>query len=601
MTKPFRWSPIRTIRLPLSGSVLVLFLPALVLMLSGCAGSPQDLPPSGVTTEPCSSVAALDLPEEVVSATEAIDADGLLESVKALASDDMEGRGPGSDGDRKAREYLVRRLAAHGYEPAFAGGAYDQRLKIVGITSNMPETWSFQRSGAEAGGQAGGEVSFRFLDEYMGASGVQQPAVKIEDAEVVFVGYGIQAPEESWDDFKGVDLSGKVLLMLNDDPHWDPDLFAGERKLFYGRWTYKYESAARQGAAAAIIIHTTPSAGYPWVVVRTSWNGEQFELEAGDEPRTLLNAWLTEEAATRLAALGGHDLAVLTEQARSREFRPVPLNVQTSLSFSVGVRETETANVAGILRGSDPALADQLVIFSAHHDHLGLGEPDGKGDRIYNGALDNGVAMAQALEVAEAVATLPEPPRRSVMIFFPAAEEQGLLGSAYFARSDAFPPGKMAADINFELGNVWGRTRDVVIFGRGKTTLEDDLEAAALRQERTVTAEKDVRAGWYYRSDQFSLARVGVPAIWFRSGTEFIDRPAGGEENPFAAWIENHYHRPTDEVTDEWVMDGLVEDAQLAFWVGMTVANRDELPEWYPGDEFEDERAAALAAAGLSD
>jgi Zn-dependent M28 family amino/carboxypeptidase len=287
------------------------------------------------------------------------------------------------------------------------------------------------------------------------------------------------------------------------------------------------------------------------------------------------------------------------EQARSPEFRPVPLNVTTSLSFDVGLRETETANIAGILRGSDPALADQLVIFSAHHDHLGLGEPDATGDRIYNGALDNGVAMAQALEVAEAVVSLPEPPRRSVMIFFPAAEEQGLLGSAYFARSNAFPPGLMAADINFELGNVWGRTRDVVIFGRGKNTLEDVLEAAARRQGRVVTAEKDVRAGWYYRSDQFSLARVGVPAIWFRSGTEFIDAPAGGDEDPFAAWIENHYHRPSDEVTDDWVMDGLVEDAQLAFWLGMTVANRDEMPGWYPGDEFEDERAAALTELGL--
>jgi Zn-dependent M28 family amino/carboxypeptidase len=594
----------------------------LVLILASCAGSPGDLPQPGITTEPCSSVAALDLPEEVVAATEAIDAAGLLESVTYLGSDDLEGRGPGSDGDRKTREYLAKRLAAYGYEPAFAGGAYDQRLKIVGVTAHMPETWSFRastdgssagtdgprdektvggNSGQTAGAQAGGDVSFRFLDEYMGGSGVQQPKVDIENAEVIFVGYGIEAPEESWDDFKGEDLSGKVLLMLNDDPHWDPDLFAGERKLFYGRWTYKFESAARQGAAAAIIIHTTPSAGYPWVVVRTSWSGEQFELEAGDEPRTLLNAWLTEDAATRLAALGGHDLPALMEQARSREFRPAPLNVTTSLSFEVGVRETETANVAGILRGSDPALADQLVIFSAHHDHLGLGEPDETGDRIYNGALDNGVAMAQVLEVAEAVVALPEPPRRSVMIFFPAAEEQGLLGSAYFARSNAFHPGRMAADINLELGNIWGRTRDVVIFGRGKATLEDDLESAALLQERTITAEEDVRAGWYYRSDQFSLAKVGVPAIWFRSGTDFIDRPVGEGSDPFAAWIENNYHRPTDEVTDEWVMDGLVEDAQLAFWVGAAVANRDELPAWYPGDEFEDERAAALAEAEHQD
>jgi Zn-dependent M28 family amino/carboxypeptidase len=555
----------------------------LALALTGCA-EPTEQPSD--ETPP-----AVDLPAEIRAAADVITRSGLLESVTRLSADDLEGRAPGTPGDRMARAYLATRLADLGYEPAFAEGAsWDQPLDIAGVHSRMPDTWTFETSGGEA-------LSFRFREEYMGASGVQRPDVSIEDAEVVFVGYGIQAPEESWDDFKGEDLRGKVLLMLNDDPDWDPDLFAGERKLYYGRWDYKYESAARQGAAAAIIVHTTPSAGYPWEVVRTSWSGEQFDLPAGDEPRTPLQAWLTEDAARRLATLGGQDLDDLIERARSRDFHPVPLGVTTSIGFDVGVRATETANTAGILRGSDPALADEVVVYTAHHDHLGVGEPDETGDRIYNGALDNGVAMAQALAVAETFASLPEGarPRRSVMILFPAAEEQGLLGSRHFARAGEPHSGRIAADINLELGNVWGRTRDVVIFGKGKSILEDLLATTARMQEREVTAEADVHAGWYYRSDQFSLARVGVPSIWFRSGTDFIDRPEGSDDDPFSSWIRQHYHRPSDEVSDDWNLEGLVEDARLAFWLGWLVADADSAPEWYPGDEFEDERAAALA------
>lgn len=530
------------------------------------------------------------IPEEILSAANVIQPETLLESVTRLASDEFEGRGPGTRGDRLAREYLASRLQKLGYEPAFEGGQWEQPFKIVGVDSLMPESWTFRTSAGD------GEIAFRFRDEYMGASGAQQPAVSFKDAEVVFVGYGIQAPEEDWDDFKSADLRGKVLLMLNDDPGHDPGLFAGERKLYYGRWTYKFESAARQGAAAAIIIHTRSSAGYPWQVVRTSWSGEQFKLEAGEEPLMPLEAWLTEDAATRLAALGGHDLSELIERARSREFHPVPLGVSTSMSFPVALRETETANVAGILRGSDHEVADQVLIYSAHHDHLGIGEPDATGDTIYNGALDNGVAMAQALDIAKAFAGLTQAPRRSVMIFFPAAEEQGLLGSKYFAHSGALHPGKMVADINLELGNVWGRTRDIVVFGQGKSTLEDQLALTARHQERTVTAEGDLRAGWYYRSDQFSLARVGVPSIWFRSGTDFIDRPEGWGAEQFADWIRRHYHQPIDEVSDDWKFDGLVEDARLAFYLGAAVADGDRLPEWYAGDEFEDERKAALQA-----
>jgi Zn-dependent M28 family amino/carboxypeptidase len=519
-------------------------------------------------------------------AADSIVAENLREHVTVLAGDAMEGRGPGSEGDRRARAYLAGRLAELGYEPLFEG-SWEQPLAIVGVHARMPETWTFR-------GGEGGETSFRFAEEYMGASGVQAPEVAIEDAEVVFVGYGIVAPEEDWDDFKDVDVTGKVVVMLNDDPDWEPDLFAGERKLYYGRWDYKYLSAARRGAAGAIIIHTTPSAGYPWIVVRNSWMGEQFDVEAGDEPRTKLQAWLTRESAERLFALAGMDLSAQVENARSRDFRPVSLGVTTSIRFPVELRATETANVAGILRGSDPDLSGEVVVVSAHHDHLGIGEPDETGDRIFNGALDNGVAMAQALEVARGFTTLPERPRRSIVVFFPAAEEQGLIGSRYFAQSGAIHPADMVADVNFELGNVWGRTRNVTVFGMGKSTLEDVLAEVARGQGRTLNPEEDVKAGWFYRSDQFNFARVGVPAIWFRSGTDFIDRPEGWGEATYAGWIEEHYHRPSDEVGGDWNYEGLVEDARLGFLLVATVAQAEARPAWYPGDEFEEVRRRSL-------
>jgi Zn-dependent M28 family amino/carboxypeptidase len=458
------------------------------------------------------------------------------------------------------------------------------------MTARMPERWEFVAPGGE-------RAAFRFAEEYMAASGVQEPSVAIDGAEVVFVGYGIEAPEESWDDFKGEDLRGKILLMLNNDPDWDDDLFGGERRLYYGRWTYKYESAARRGAAGAILIHTRPSAGYPWAVVRNSWSGEQFELPAGDEPRVSIQAWLTEEAARRLVRIAGRDLDTLVEAARSRDFRPVPLGVRTSIAFEVELNRTETANVLGLMRGSDPDLADEVVVFSAHHDHLGIGEPDSTGDTIYNGALDNGVAMAQALAVARAFAALPERPRRSILFAFVGAEEQGLLGSKHFTRHPTFPPGKIAANVNFELGNVWGRTRDVAVFGKGKSTLEDVLERLAARQGRVVVGEANPDEGWYYRSDQFSFARIGVPAIWFKSGTDFLGRPLDWGERTMSEWIERNYHRPGDEVEEGWVFDGLVEDARLAFFLGLAVADADAVPAWRPGDEFEATRLEALEAA----
>ncbi|HEY4747129.1 MAG TPA: M28 family peptidase, partial [Steroidobacteraceae bacterium] len=345
--------------------------------------------------------------------------------IRFLSSDLLEGRGPATRGDQLTRLYLQTRLEGMGYRPAFGTGTWQQPFDIVGIRSQMPKSWSFQGRNAR--------VDLVWRDDYIAVSGLQSESVALDDAELVFVGFGIQAPEYQWDDFKAVNLAGKILVMMNNDPDWDPNLFAGKRRLYYGRWDYKYESAARQKAAGAIIIHTTPSAGYPWQVVQSSWGGEQFELPAAGEARLRLKAWATEEATRRLLKASGYDLDKLLAAARSRDFSPVPLGIRTSIAFTNTLARVQTANVGGVLPGGDPTLAAQVVVLSAHHDHFGIGEPDAGGDRIYHGAVDNASGCAQVLAIARAFAALHEPPRRSVLALFVAGEERGLLGSRYYA------------------------------------------------------------------------------------------------------------------------------------------------------------------------
>jgi Zn-dependent M28 family amino/carboxypeptidase len=566
-----------------------LFTALLITILAACDTTTPTAVSSNKTSTEARNETSDDqgLPQGFMTAQTSIRAASMLADVTIVAGDQFEGRGAGTEGDRKARKFLANRLTEMGFEPFFEGASFEQPVEIIGLTVQDPEDIRFNT-------EDGNSLGFSFGDEYMIMAGAQQSAISVEDAEVVFVGYGIQAPEENWDDFKGVDLSGKILLMLNDDPDWDANLFGGERKLSYGRWTYKYTSAAAQGAAGAIIIHTTESAGYPWSVVRASNIGEQFELRAGDEPRTMFNGWLTWEASQALAKLGGEDLETLIESARSPGFQPVPLGVSTSVDLAVEVTTKTTANVAGILPGSDPELAKELVILSAHHDHFGIGEPDETGDTIRNGALDNGVAIAEALAVAGAFSALPENPRRSIVVLFPAVEEQGSLGSKYFVNSGVVHPGLIAANINLELGNVWGRTRDIIVYGLGKSELDDWLREAAGTQNRTVRGEQDVKAGWFYRSDQISFARAGVPAIWFKSGVDFIGQEPGWGEKQYADWIQYKYHSPGDEVEADWNLEGLTEDAILAFRLAAAVANAEVTPTWYPGDEFEAIRKAAL-------
>ena len=516
--------------------------------------------------------------------------DALQAPIRFLASDGLEGRGPGTRGDQLARLYLATQLEGLGLQPGGPNGQWQQPVDLVGIKSQFPKTWSFQGKKARA------DLAWR--EDYIAASGQQADNVAIDDAELVFVGYGIEAPEFKWNDFKGVNLKGKVLVMMNNDPDWDPNLFAGKRRLYYGRWDYKYESAARQGAAGALIIHTTESAGYPWQVVQSSWGGEQFELPAESEARIQLKGWITEAATRRLLQSSGYDLDKLIAAAHTRAFKPVPLGIRTSVAFTNKLSRVQSANVAGLLPGSDPKLADQVVVFSAHHDHFGIGEPDATGDRIYHGAVDNASGCAQVLAMAHAFSALADKPRRSLLFLFVAGEERGLLGSKYYALHPTFPAGRIAADINFDGGNIFGRTRDVTLVSAGKASLDQVADAVARWQGRVIKPDQFPDRGYYYRSDQFAFAKIGVPALFFDSGTDFIGRPPQWGRQQIETWELKKYHQPGDKLDDTWNFDGMIEDAQLGFYSGWLIAQADAMPSWNPGDEFEAARKKALAAVG---
>ncbi len=574
------------LRQKLGNAIALAPLAFLLLVAGACGGGSETEPVAPATPD------VVELSDDALLAAEAITPETIAEVTQFLASDELEGRAPSSGGDREAQNYIAQRFEALGLQPAAADGSWVQPFELVSITASAPATWEFH--------QGDQSLSFAHWDEFIAASGVQSPTSEIDNAEVVFVGYGIQAPEYEWDDYKGQDLSGKVLLMMNNDPDWDPELFEGNRRLYYGRWSYKYESAGIQGAAGAIIIHTRPSAGYPYQVVQRSWTGPQFELPAGDEPRTQVAAWMSYDAATRLVAAAGHSLEQLEEQARSRDFQPVPLGLTTSLTLNNQIEKTLSGNVLGLLEGSDPELKDEIVVFTSHHDHLGVGEPNEQGDAIHNGARDNAAGIGQLVAIAEAATKLAERPRRSMLFLAVGAEEQGLLGSKYYAQNPTFPPGKFAANINFDAPGIWGKTRDLPLIGMGKSELDAIASRVAEHQGRVVVGDSDPTQGSYYRSDQFSFAKIGVPALYFGEGTELVGAAPGEAKEMIEDWNLTHYHQPSDEYTDEWNLEGAAQDAQAGFFCGWIVAQQDGMPSWNAGDEFEATRKDALAAvAGM--
>jgi Zn-dependent M28 family amino/carboxypeptidase len=510
--------------------------------------------------------------------------------IRFLASDLLEGRGPGTRGDELAQLYIATQLQSYGVKPMGVNGGWIQPVPLVGTTSKAPEVLSIQ-SGDK-------KLDLKYFNEYIAVTGKPVPSVSLADREIVFVGYGIQAPEYDWDDFKDVNLEGKILLMMNNDPSSDPNLFAGKKRLYYGRWDYKYESAARQKAAGAIIIHTTESAGYPFQVIQTSWTGEEFELREGSGSRLDMRGWVSNEAAKRIAENAGLDLDKLRAMAESRDFKPVSLNSKVSIDLAAAVRNIDSGNVLGVLEGSDPKLKDEYVVFMAHHDHLGLAASrDEKGDMIYNGAIDNASGVATMLTIAQTIARLREKPKRSIIFASVAAEESGLLGSKFLAEQPPVPAGKIAAVINMDGINFLGRSKDVNVIGDGKSDLDGWVKQVAKWQNRIVTPDNFPDKGYYYRSDQFSLAKVGIPGVYLHAGINIIGKPDGWGKQQNEEWTERDYHQPSDEYSEDWELSGAIEDAQLLYMVGLMVGNQPNMPKWNPGDEFEAARLKAIEAA----
>ena len=514
--------------------------------------------------------------------------------VRFLADDLLEGRGPGSRGDELTQLYISTQFEALGLQPAAGNGEWLQPFPLVGVRTIAPPNVVFKNDDKT--------VSLKSVEDFMSTIGRPAEQARLQDAELVFVGYGIEAPEYGWDDYKDVDLTGKVLVMMNNDPASDPELFEGRRRLYYGRWDYKYEIAAQKGAAGAIIIHTTPSAGYPWQVIQTSWSGEEFELLGNNGKRLELKGWGTEKGLREVVKMSGFDLDELRERAESRDFRPIPLETTLSIELEGVVRKQNTANVLGLLPGSDPEVSDEVLIYMAHHDHLGMGvERDLRGDNIYNGAVDNATGVAALLTMAKAYSQLNPRPRRSILFAAVGAEEQGLLGSRFFAENPKLQPGKMAAVINMDGTNIIGRTHDVNVIGYGKSNLDATVLAVAKSQKRIVTPDHFPDRGYYYRSDQFSLAKIGVPGVYLHSGIEVVGKPAGWGKQQLDEWVEKIYHQPSDEYSEDWNLSGALEDTRLLYEVGRRIANQANLPTWTAGDEFEAARKKALESARKAD
>jgi Zn-dependent M28 family amino/carboxypeptidase len=564
-----------------------------VALLLGSAACSKNESPSPTTTAPATvtpttQVSLAQLPKP--------DAAKILEHIKALSADDMEGRAPGTAGEDKAVAYIESQFKAIGLQPGNPDGSYVQKVPLVGITGTDRQRLTFTKGSQR--------VEVKWKDDVVAWSKHMTPLVSVEDSDVIFAGYGVEAPEYNWNDFKDVDVKGKTIVVLVNDPQipdpsnpaqLDPKMFNGKAMTYYGRWTYKFEEGARKGAAAVLIVHDTATAGYGFNVVQGNL-GEKFSLAAPDKnmSRAAVEGWISADAARKLFALSGQDFDALKKRALAREFMPVPLGVKASIAIANTTRTIDSRNVAAKLEGSDPVLKDQYVVYSAHWDHLGVGEPV-KGDRIYNGAIDNASGVSTVLEIARALKQAP-PAKRSFLFLMVTAEEQGLLGSEFYALNPLYPLAKTAANINIDEINPWGRTKQLAVVGLGASELDDYLRAAAGEQGRTLLADPDSEKGFYYRSDHFNFAKQGVPALdpSMHPGVDFVDKPAEWAKQMKEDWENHIYHSPQDQVRPEWDLSGAVEDAQLLLAVGYRVANAAKLPAWTPGNEFKAKRDAMM-------
>ncbi len=507
-----------------------------------------------------------------------ISPDRIRAHVKFLSSDLLEGRGPGTRGGDLATEYIATQFALSGLKPAGDGGTFFQQVPLIGIATEPSAQLSASTDGDT--------LDFKWENEFVGVNEKLTAQDQFE-AEAVFVGHGIVAPEYQWNDFKDVDVRGKVVVLFTNEPASDgPKFFGGRALTYYGRWTYKYEEATRKGAVGAIIVHTTPTAGYGWEVVRNSWSREQpyVKLAPGEQALSLAG-WVSKEAGEKLLALAGHHVDELLKAADSRDFRPIPLGIRIRCNLPAKVRDIQTRNVAGLVEGSDPKLKSEVVIYSAHWDHLGIGTPV-NGDAIYNGAVDNGTGCGMLLELAHAWASQAKKPQRSALFLAVTAEEGGLRGSEYYATHPEIAAGKTALAINYDALFPLGRTRDVVVNGAERTTAWPVVERIAKQMGLTINPDPRPEQGAYYRSDHFSFAHAGIPAFSVEEGDDFIGKPTGFGTKAFDEYNEKHYHQPSDEFQESWDFSGLAEMARFGFLIGMEVANQNGLPTWHTGDEF---------------
>jgi Zn-dependent M28 family amino/carboxypeptidase len=514
-----------------------------------------------------------------LSAQQAIEAGRIRAHTRFLAHDLLEGRGVGERGGQLAEEYLATTLAAFGVRPAGENGTYFQTVPMVGVTTDGKAS----RLAAEGKGQT---VEFEWQEGYVGGTHRQVKDIAI-DAEAVFVGHGIVSQAENWDDYKGTDVRGKIVVVFTNEPQPDnPAVFKGRTLTYAGRWTYKYEEAARRGALGCLIIHTTPTAGYGWEVVRNSWSKEdpQMQLEPGT-PSLGFAGWLSQSAGEKFLALSGHTVADLLKMSDAPDFRPLALGVRIKGRIVSALRQIRSRNVLGRIDGADSARKDEFVMFSAHWDHLGVALPVG-GDGIYNGAIDNATGCGVVLEQARVWAALERKPRRSALFAFWTAEEGGLRGAQYFAAHPLVPAARIAVNINYDALFPSPRTRDIVVTGAERTTAWPFVQEAAKRYELEIAPDPAPEQGSFYRSDHFMLARTGIPAFKVGLGRNVHGRAADFAANEFREFNTKRYHQPSDEYREDWDFASLEHAAEFGFLLGLNIANSEALPRWNSGDEF---------------
>ncbi|MGB2870138.1 MAG: M28 family peptidase [Bacteroidota bacterium] len=537
-------------------------------------------------------------PTELKPALESITSQRLLEHIKTLSSDEFEGRAPGTKGEDLTVQYVTEQFQKLGLKPGNPDGSYIQKVPLVGFTGKPTASFT---AGAE-------KISPKNLEEILVVSRRFVPEVKVNRSGIVFVGYGVVAPEYGWDDYKDVDVKGKTILMLVNDPavpdprdpsKLDSTMFKGRAMTYYGRWTYKFEIASEKGAAAAIIIHETGPAGYPFEVVSGSWGRENFDIKNADNnmSRVAVESWITTDVAKRLLSACGKNFDDLKKAAIRKDFLPVALNATADFHVKNTLREVESRNVIAKLEGSDPKLKNDYIVYTAHWDHLGM-DRSLKGDKIFNGALDNASGTAGLIEVARALTTLQTAPRRSFLFIAVTGEEKGLLGAKYYATHPLYPLERTLADINIDGINQWGRTKDIIAVGFGNTTLDDALTEAAGTQNRTVGPDAEPEKGFYYRSDHFEFAKQGVPALYVDPGIEYLNKPQDYGKKKREEYADHDYHNVSDEIKPDWDLSGGVEDLQLLLQVGYHVAREDAFPVWKPGTEFKAKRESMLQSFG---